>query len=56
VFRYRLSYPDGSDAGTFAYADSVNGGDEIMVGPGKDVRVLDLVEVDEPGREGRGAA
>jgi hypothetical protein len=48
-----LHYEDGSEAGDAAYADSVNPGDEIMVGPGKYLRVFDVVPLDE--REGRRA-
>ena len=43
MFRYKLHYQDGSEAGGAAYADSVNPGDELMLGPGKFVRVLDVV-------------
>jgi hypothetical protein len=49
MFRYRLHYGDGSEAGDAAYADNVNPGDELMLGPGKFVRVLDFVPVDEEG-------
>jgi hypothetical protein len=35
--------------GDAAYADNVNPGDELMLGPGKFVRVLDVVPVDEEG-------
>jgi hypothetical protein len=46
MFRYRMFYPDGSEAGDAAYADSANPGDELMLGPGKFVRVLDVVSVE----------
>jgi hypothetical protein len=49
MFRYKLHYEDGSEAGDAAYADSVNPGDELMLGPGRFVRVLDVVPVDEEG-------
>jgi hypothetical protein len=49
VFRYKLHYEDGSEAGDAAYADNVNPGDELMLGPGKFVRVLDVVTVDDEG-------
>ena len=44
MFRCKLHYEDGSDA---AYADYVNPGDELMLGPGKFVKVLDVVPVEE---------
>jgi hypothetical protein len=47
MFRYKMHYEDGNEAGDAAYADSVNPGDELMLGPGKFVRVLDVVPVDE---------
>jgi hypothetical protein len=47
VFRFKLHYEDGSEAGDAAYADNVNPGDELMLGPGRFVRVLDVVPVDE---------
>jgi hypothetical protein len=49
VFRYKMHYEDGSEAGDAAYADNVNPGDELMLGPGKFVRMLDVVRVDEEG-------
>jgi hypothetical protein len=48
VFRYKIHYADGSEAGDAAYADSVNVGETVMLGPGKTVRVLDVVPVDDP--------
>jgi hypothetical protein len=47
VFRYKLHWADGSDAGDAAYADFVTVGNEVMLGPGKTVRVLAVVEIDE---------
>ncbi len=47
MFRYRLYLEDGSEVGEAAYADNVNHGDELMLGPGKFVKVLDVVPVDE---------
>lgn len=47
MFRYKMHYPDGSEAGDAAYADNVRPGDEIMLGPGRFVRVLSLVPVEE---------
>jgi hypothetical protein len=49
MFRYKLHYADGSEAGDAAYADWVNVGETVMLGPGKTVRVLDVVPVDEEG-------
>ena len=34
MYRYKLHYEDGSEAGDAAYADNVNPGDELMLGPG----------------------
>jgi hypothetical protein len=47
VFRYKLHYEDGSEAGDAAYADNVRLGDELMLGPGRFVRVLDFVPAPE---------
>jgi hypothetical protein len=33
MFRYKLHYVDGSEAGDAAYADNVNPRDELMLGP-----------------------
>jgi hypothetical protein len=42
-----MHYPDGSEAGDAAYADNVMLGDELMLGPGKFVRVLDVVPIED---------
>jgi hypothetical protein len=47
VFRYKMHYQDGSEAGDAAYADNVRPGDELMLGPGKFARVLDAVPVED---------
>jgi hypothetical protein len=47
MFRYKMHYQDGSEAGDAAYADNVNQGDELVLGPGRFVRVLDFVPVEE---------
>jgi hypothetical protein len=47
VFRYKLHYEDGSEAGDAAYADSVNPGDELMLAPGRFVRVLEVVPIED---------
>jgi hypothetical protein len=49
MFRYKMHYTDASEAGDAAYADSVKVGDEVMLGPGKSVRVLAFVPVEEEG-------
>ena len=49
MFRYKLHYADGSEAGDAAYADNVNPGSEIMLGPGRFVRVPAIVPVEEEG-------
>jgi hypothetical protein len=47
MFRFKMHYEDGSEAGDAAYADSVNVGDELMLGPARFVRVLEVVPVDD---------
>ena len=47
MFRFKMHYEDGSEAGDAAYADNVNPGDELMLGPGKFVRVIDIVPIEE---------
>jgi hypothetical protein len=47
MFRYKIHYEDGSEAGDAAYADWVNVGETVMLGPGNTVRVLALVQVEE---------
>lgn len=51
MFRYKLHYEDGSEAGDAAYADWVNVGETVMLGPGNIVRVLAVVPVDEEGSQ-----
>jgi hypothetical protein len=53
--RYRLHLNDGTDLGEAAYADSVNAGDELLIGPGQHGRVLDVIPIDEPDAEDRAA-
>jgi hypothetical protein len=62
MFRYRLHSPDGDDLGEATYAQMIHPGDEIHVGAGQGLRVVDVVlcaEDDEsPVRraaEGRGS-
>jgi hypothetical protein len=43
MFRYRLHWEDGSEAGEATYAQNINVGDEIHVGKGERLRVLDVV-------------
>jgi hypothetical protein len=40
---------DGGEAGDAAYADNVNAGEELVLGPGKFVKVLEFVPLDEGG-------
>lgn len=47
MFRYKLHYADGSEAGDCAYADWVNAGETVMLGPGKTLRVLSVVPIEE---------
>lgn len=49
MFTYRLYLEDGTDAGTAAYADNVNLGESIWLGPGREYRVLDVVPFVEEG-------
>jgi hypothetical protein len=49
MFRYKIHYEDGSEAGDAAYADWVNVGETVMLGPGNTVRVLAVVPIDEEG-------
>jgi hypothetical protein len=50
VFRYKIHYADGSEASVAAYAGWVNVGETVMLGPGKTVRVLAVVPVEEDDR------
>ena len=47
MFRYKMHYLDGKRSRRRAYADNVNPGDELMLGPGRSVRVLSVVPVEE---------
>jgi hypothetical protein len=47
VFRYKMHFEDGSEAGDAAYADFVNPGEEVLIGAGKRLRVLELVLIGE---------
>jgi hypothetical protein len=47
VFRYRLHSPDGDDLGEATYAVVVKPGEEIFVGNGRRLRVLDVVPIEE---------
>jgi hypothetical protein len=49
MFTYLLHYEDGSDAGRATYAMPINPGDEIHVGNGRRLRVLDVVPFEEEG-------
>ena len=47
MFRYKLYWQDGSEAGDAAYADNVNPGEVVLMGSGQRLRVLELNPVDE---------
>jgi hypothetical protein len=47
MFRHRLHSPDGDDLGESTYAVMIKPGDEILVGNGRRLRVVDLVLFDE---------
>jgi len=55
VFRYRLHTADGDDLGEAIYAMQIKAGEEILLGAGRQFRVLDVVpfeEADELGVRG----
>jgi hypothetical protein len=47
MFRYRLHLEDGSDAGEATYAVMIKPGDEIHLGAGQRLRVLDVVPIED---------
>jgi len=48
MFKYRLFWADGSEAGEAAYALTIQAGDLIWVSqPNRQLRVVDLVPVEE---------
>ena len=47
LYRYRLHWEDGSDAGEAHYAVNIKPGETIRTGDGRKLRVLELVPVDE---------
>ena len=49
MFRYKLYFEAGSEAGDAAYADNVNPGEVILIGSGQKLLVLAVVPVDEEG-------
>jgi hypothetical protein len=50
VPKYRLFDADGNDIGEMRLGDvPFNPGDAIFLGPGRTLRVLDVLPVDEPG-------
>jgi hypothetical protein len=49
VFRYKIHFEDGSEAGEAVYAMLIGPGDEIIAAGTQKVRVLDLVLVEEEG-------
>jgi hypothetical protein len=47
MFRYRMHSPDGDDLGEATYAVPIQTGEEVHVGGGGRLRVLDVVPFDE---------
>jgi hypothetical protein len=47
LYRYRLHYEDGGDAGEAHYAVMIRPGETIWTGDGRKLRVLDAVPVHE---------
>jgi hypothetical protein len=47
MFRYRVHFKDGSDAGEATYAQMIRPGDEIHLVGGQRFRVIDLVRFEE---------
>jgi hypothetical protein len=47
MFRYRLHSPDGDDLGEATYAVMIHPGEEIHLGAGQRLRVLDVVPFEE---------
>lgn len=47
MFKYRLFWADGSEAGEAAYAVNIRPGDEIHVGTGRRLTVVDVVPANE---------
>jgi hypothetical protein len=55
MFKHRLFWADGSEAGEAAYALQINAGDLIWIPqPNRQLRVLDVVQVDEEDSPYRG--
>jgi len=47
MFRYRLHSPDGDDLGEATYAVVIKPGEEILIGNGRRLRVLDVVPIED---------
>jgi len=47
MFRYRLHSQDGDDLGEATYAQMIKPGEQIHLGAGQRLRVLDVVPFDE---------
>ena len=47
MFKYRLHWADGSDAGEAEYAVLIKPGEIVWLSGGREARVLDLVPLDE---------
>jgi len=52
VFRDRLHSPDGDDLGEATYAIMIKPGEEILVGNGRRLRVLEVVPFENAGELG----
>jgi hypothetical protein len=47
LYRYRLHYEDGSEAGEAHYAVNIKPDETIWTGDGRELRVLDVVPIEE---------
>jgi hypothetical protein len=47
MFRYRLHSPDGDDLGEATYAQMIKPGEQIHLGAGQRLRVIDVVAFEE---------
>jgi hypothetical protein len=47
LYRYRLHWQDGSDAGEAHYAVNIKPGETIWTGDGRKLHVLDVMPVEE---------
>jgi len=54
MFKYRLFWADGSEAGEAAYAVNIKPGELVWIRGNRQVRVLDVVPVEEEGSPYKG--